>query len=196
MEEAVTLKEGKFASEIIAVSIGPKQAQETLRAALAMGADKGVHVLTDLRTDQELQPLAVAKLLRAVVDEVGRPMLAGLLGWPQATFAAKVDVDKAAKKLTVERETDTGTQKLALSLPAVVTADLRLNTPRYATLPNIMKAKKKPIDSKDATALLSAAELAPRNSVTQVVDPPPRKSGAFVESVDELVAKLKADGVV
>ncbi|KAG5189336.1 hypothetical protein JKP88DRAFT_271617 [Tribonema minus] len=212
MEEAVRLKEAKLATEIVAVSVGPKQAQETLRTALAMGADRGVHIVTDMRADQELQPLAVAKLLRTVVDEVkpdlvlmGKqaidgdncqtgPMLAGLLGWPQATFAAKLEVADSKKEVTVERETDTGTQKLQMGLPAVVTADLRLNAPRYATLPNIMKAKKKPIATRDAAA--AGVDLAPRNKVTNVTDPPPRAAGAVVESVDDLVAKLKADGLV
>mmetsp|Transcript_1837 Transcript_1837/g.2448 ORF Transcript_1837/g.2448 Transcript_1837/m.2448 type:complete len:214 (+) Transcript_1837:125-766(+) len=161
LEEAVRLKEKKIASEIVAVSIGPKQAQETLRSALAMGADRAILITTDMRTDNEIQPLTIAKILQKTAQEVkpdlilmGKqsidgdncltgPMLGGLLGWPQGTFASKIEVDWANKTIEVERETDSGTQVLSMKLPSVVTADLRLNEPRYATLPNIMKAKKK-----------------------------------------------------
>eukprot|EP00903_Cladosiphon_okamuranus_P020681 g18990.t1 len=213
MEEAVKLKEKKAASEIIAVSIGPKAAKDTIRTALAMGADRGIHVTTDeaIRIDQGLEPLAVAGLLKKVVEEqkvdlvlLGKqsidgdcsqtgPMLAGMLGWPQATFAAKVTVGDGGK-LEVERETDTGTQVLSMSLPAVVTADLRLNEPRYATLPNIMKAKKKPVDV--LTAADMGVDLKPRNTVVEVVPPPARQGGVMVESVDELLEKLKTEAGV
>ncbi|CAM9291249.1 unnamed protein product [Ectocarpus sp. 12 AP-2014] len=214
MEEAVKLKETKAASEVIAVSIGPKAAKDTLRTALAMGADRGVHVMTDeaVRTDQGLEPLAVAGLLKKVVEEqkvdlvlLGKqsidgdysqtgPMLAGMLGWPQATFAAKVTVVEEGKQLEVERETDTGTQVLSVPLPAVVTADLRLNEPRYATLPNIMKAKKKTVDM--LTAADMGVDLQPRNTVIEVVPPPVRQGGVIVESVDELIDKLKTEAGV
>ena len=210
LEEAVRLKEKKVATEVVAVSIGPKSAQETLRTALAVGADKGIHVQTDMRTDQELQSPAVAKILKKVVEDVkpdlvllGKqaidgdfsitgPALAGLLGWPQATFAASLEV--AGDKLTVERETDTGTQTLSMGLPAVVTADLRLNEPRYATLPNIMKAKKKPIDVIEVASM--GIDVAPRNTVVEVTPPAERTGGSLVEDVDELVDKLKNSGVV
>lgn len=210
VEEAVKLKESGRAKEVVAVSVGPKQASETLRTALAMGVDRALHITTDMRGDQELQPLAVARLLQKVAEEekpgliiLGKqaidgdygqtgPMLAGMLGWPQATFAAGVNVKD--EELMVERETDTGTQTLSMKLPAVVTADLRLNAPRYATLPNIMKAKKKPINVKAAEDF--GVDLTPRNKVIKVVDPPPRKGGSFVESVDELVEKLKAASIV
>ncbi|CAM9556942.1 unnamed protein product [Sphacelaria rigidula] len=213
MEEAVRLKEKEHATEIVAVSIGPKAAGDTIRTALAMGADRGVHVMIDesVRIDQQLEPLTVAKILKKVVEEqkadlvlLGKqaidgdcsltgPMLAGLLGWPQATFAAKIDVQDAEKML-VERETDTGTQVLSLPLPAVVTADLRLNEPRYATLPNIMKAKKKQVDVMEAAGM--GIDLAPQNVVTEVVQPPARKGGVLVESVDELLDKLRNEAGV
>ncbi|CAM9384710.1 unnamed protein product [Chrysoparadoxa australica] len=211
LEEAVRLKEAKVATEVIAVSIGPKQAQETIRTALAMGADRGIHLLAEQRTDQELQPLAVAQLLQKVCQQtepdlvlLGKqaidgdfsqtgPMLAGLLGWPQATCAANLNVGGDGG-VEVERETDTGTEVLALSLPAVVTADLRLNEPRYATLPNIMKAKKKKIENMVASEM--DVDLTPRNQVIGVTEPAPRKGGVLVSSVDELVEKLKAQGVI
>jgi len=183
VEEAVKLKENKAAnvSEVVAISIGPKQCQETLRTAMAMGADRGIHVMTDLRGDyMELQSDAVAKIFQNVVQEkekdvdlvlVGKqaidsdcgqvgPMLAGYLGWPQATFAAKVELE--GDGLKVERETDQGTETIQLnSLPAVVSCDLRLNTPRYATLPNIMKAKKKKVDTYKADELGVDLEVSP-----------------------------------
>ncbi|CAM9491053.1 unnamed protein product [Laminaria digitata] len=214
MEEAVRLKEQKKASEIIAVSVGPKASRDTIRTALAMGADRGIHVMTDetVRIDQALEPLAVAQLLKKVVEEqevdlvlLGKqsidgdcsqtgPLLAGMLGWPQATFAAKLTVGDDGKKLEVERETDTGTQVLSMSLPAVVTADLRLNEPRYATLPNIMKAKKKKVD--ELVAVDMGIDLKPRNTVIEVVPPPAREGGVIVESVDELLEKLKNEAGV
>lgn len=212
VEEAVRLKEQKAADEVVAVSIGPKQCTETLRTALAMGCDRAVHVTTDLRTDyMELQPYAVAKLFQKVIEQeksdlvlLGKqgidsdcgqtgPMLAGFLGWPQVTFAAKVEPTNGG--LTVERETDSGTETIEIkSLPAVVTCDLRLNEPRYATLPNIMKAKKKKVDTLAAADL--GVDLEARNQVLEVFDPPPRKEGVMVESVDELVDKLRNEAGV
>uniref|UniRef100_A0A7S2SPX5 Electron transfer flavoprotein subunit beta n=1 Tax=Mucochytrium quahogii TaxID=96639 RepID=A0A7S2SPX5_9STRA len=209
VEEAVRLKEKKTASEIIAVSVGPKQAQETLRTALAMGADRAIHVTTDLQTDSELQPLAVAKILKAIVDKespelviLGKQaidddsnstgqMLAGLLDWPQGTMAAELAV---SDKLEVTREIDGGLQKISMSLPAIVTADLRLNEPRYATLPNIMKAKKKKIDAITVDDL--GVDASPRLQVISVEDPPTRAAGVKVESVDDVLGKLKADGLL
>lgn len=210
VEEAVRLKERKVVGEITAVSIGPKATQETLRAALAMGADKAIHIETDMRTDQELQPLAVAKLLawvskqhspdlwlvgkQAIDDDSNQTgqMLAGLLDWPQATFASKIEVaDKSAK---VTREIDGGLQTISVPLPAVFTADLRLNEPRYATLPNIMKAKKKPIET--VAAASTGVDLAPRLTVLEVTEPAVRKGGRKVVSVDELVGELKNKGLV
>ncbi|CAM9125967.1 unnamed protein product [Discosporangium mesarthrocarpum] len=212
IEEAIRLKEKKVATEVVAVSVGPKAVTETIRTALALGADRGIHIATaeSVRIDQDLEPLAVAKLLKKVVEEqkvdlviLGKqaidgdcsqtgPMLAGLLGWPQATFAAKVDVE--GEKLLVERETDTGTQTVKMTLPGVVTADLRLNEPRYTKLPNIMKAKKKKLDV--LTAEDMGVDLSPQNIVTEVAEPPPREAGMFVENVDELVEKLKTEAGV
>eukprot|EP00568_Trieres_chinensis_P014164 CAMPEP_0183328006 /NCGR_PEP_ID=MMETSP0160_2-20130417/84061_1 /TAXON_ID=2839 ORGANISM="Odontella Sinensis, Strain Grunow 1884" /NCGR_SAMPLE_ID=MMETSP0160_2 /ASSEMBLY_ACC=CAM_ASM_000250 /LENGTH=261 /DNA_ID=CAMNT_0025496157 /DNA_START=499 /DNA_END=1281 /DNA_ORIENTATION=- len=214
VEEAVRLKEAKAASEVVALSVGPKQCSETLRTALAMGCDRAVHVQTDLRGDyMELQPLSVTRIFERVVEKekpdlvlVGKqgidsdagqtgPMLAGLLGWPQATFAAKVEVEDGGG-LTVERETDSGTETVRLkSLPAVVTCDLRLNEPRYATLPNIMKAKKKKVDVLNAEDL-DGVDLKPRNEVLEVYEPPARKEGVMVESVDELLDKLRNEANV
>jgi electron transfer flavoprotein beta subunit len=210
VEEAIRLKEKKLATEVVAVSIGPKQSQETLRTALAMGADRGIHITTDMRTDQELQPLAVAKLLKEIVAKeepqlviCGKqsidadaaqtgPMLAGLLDWSQGTFASDVTVD--GDNVSVTRETDSGVETLKLGLPAVVTADLRLNEPRYATLPNIMKAKKKKIETLAADSF--GVDLAPRIEVVEVKDPASRKAGIKVASVDELVDKLKNEAGV
>lgn len=210
VEEALRLKEKKVIKEVIAVSIGPKQSAETLRTALAMGADKGIHIQTDDRTDQVVQPLAVAKIFSHLATKenadlviMGKQaidgdncqsgaMTAALLGWPQCTFACDVDIKD--KTMTVERETDLGTETLQLSAPAVITADLRLNEPRYATLPNIMKAKKKPIDTLNASDL--GLDLAPRNTVVSVEDPPTRAAGITVETVDELVDKLKGVGAM
>lgn len=212
MEEAVRLKEAKKAEEVVAVSIGPKQCTETLRTALAMGCDRGIHILTDLRTDYiGLQPYAVAGLFKKVIEkeqsdlillgkqgidsdcgQVG-PFLAGLMGWPQVTFAAKLDVD--GDGLLVERETDAGTETIAVkSLPAVVTCDLRLNEPRYATLPNIMKAKKKPVETLKAEEL--GVDLTAWDQVLEVVEPPPRKEGIMVADVDELIDKLRNEAKV
>lgn len=212
VEEAVRLKEAKAADEVVAVSIGPKQCTEVLRTALAMGCDRAIHVQTDLRTDfMQLQPLAVAQLLRKIVEKeksdlvlLGKqaidsdcgqtgPMLAGLLGWPQVTFASKLET--AGGGLVVERETDFGTETIKIpSLPAIVTCDLRLNEPRYATLPNIMKAKKKKVDTLAADDM--GVDLTPRNEVLEVFEPPPRKEGIKVEDVDTLLDKLRNEAGV
>jgi electron transfer flavoprotein beta subunit len=206
VEEAVRLKEAGKATEVVAVSLGPTQCQETIRTALAMGADRGVHVQTDV----ELQPLAVAKLLKAVVDKeqpglviLGKQaidddsnqtgqMLAGLLGWPQGTFASKISPENGSLKVT--REVDGGLETVILKMPAVITTDLRLNEPRYASLPNIMKAKKKPIDALTPDAL--GVDPAPRLKTLKVVEPPKRKSGVKVGSVAELVQKLRNEAKV
>ncbi|QFU15346.1 electron transfer flavoprotein subunit beta/FixA family protein [Microvirga thermotolerans] len=206
VEEAIRLKEAGTAGEVVAVSIGPAQAAETLRTALAMGADRGVLV----RTDAPVEPLAVAKLLKAVVaqekpdlvllgkqaidddaNQTGQ-MLAALLGWPQGTFAFKVAVNDGS--LEVTREVDGGLQTLALTLPAVVTTDLRLNEPRYASLPNIMKAKKKPLDETTPEAL--GVDIAPRLTVLRTAEPGGRKAGIKVASAAELVQKLKTEAGV
>jgi electron transfer flavoprotein beta subunit len=206
VEEAVRLKEKGIATEIVAISVGSAAAAEQIRTALAMGADRGVLI----QTDQDVEPLGVAKLLKAVVEAeapslvlMGKQaidgdnnatgqMLAALLGWPQATFASRIDV--AADSVSVTREVDGGLQTLKLSLPAVVTADLRLNEPRYASLPNIMKAKKKPIDIKAPADF--GVDVAPRLKVLKVAEPPKRQGGAKVADVPELVAKLKEAGVI
>jgi len=212
VEEGLRLKEKGHISELVAVSCGPDKASETLRQALAMGADRAIHIKTKLRTDQELQPLAVAKLLAKIVEKespnmvlVGKQaidddsnqtgsMLAGMLGWPQAGSASKVEVDAGKTSIEVEREVDTGIQKVKMSLPAVVTADLRLNEPRYATLPNLMKAKKKPMEVMDAESL--GVDIQPRMQVIQVEEPPARAGGKKVESVDDLLSKLKGEAKV
>jgi electron transfer flavoprotein beta subunit len=205
VEEAIRLKEKGAAEEIVAVSIGPAKAQETLRTALAMGADRAILV----QTDDEVEPLAVAKILKGVVEEeqpgmvlMGKQaidddsnqtgqMLAALLGRPQGTFASKVQVE--GDHVTVTREVDGGLETVKLAMPAVVTTDLRLNEPRYASLPNIMKAKSKPLANK--TPADYGVDTAPRLKVTDVGEPPVRQAGAKVGSVDELVEKLKALGV-
>lgn len=196
----------------MAVSVGPKACTETLRTALAMGCDRGIHVLTDLRTDyMQLQPLAVARILQKLVEKeqsdlvlVGKqgidsdcghtgPLLAGLLQAPQVTFAANLQVNDEG--LLVERETDSGTETIQVTqFPAVVTCDLRLNEPRYATLPNIMKAKKKPVETINAEDL--GVDLAPMVEVLEVMEPPPRKEGIMVSSVDELIDKLRNEAKV
>jgi electron transfer flavoprotein beta subunit len=206
VEEAIRMKEKGVATEIVAVSIGPQQAQETLRTALAMGADRGILI----KTDGVTEPLAVAKLLKGVVEaekpdlvilgkqaidddcnQTGQ-MLAALLGWSQGTFANKVDL--ADGKATVTREVDGGLQTLDLTLPAIVTTDLRLNEPRYASLPNIMKAKKKPLEEK--TPADYGVDVAPRLTVVKTVEPAKRGAGVKVASVDELIAKLKNEAGV
>lgn len=212
VEEAIRLKEKKIASEIVAVSIGPKGAQETIRTALAMGVDKGIHVSTDSRTDQDVQPLEISKILKEIAlknecdlvllgkqaidgdnGQTGQ-MTAALLGWNQATFAAELNVKDDKKNITVVRETDAGTETINLSLPAVITTDLRLNEPRYATLPNIMKAKKKKIEEMSTADL--GIDTTPRNVVIAVDDPPKREAGIKVETVDDLIDKLKNEAKV
>jgi len=206
VEEALKLREAGKATEVIAVSAGIAACQETLRTAMAMGADRGIL----LETDVELQPLAVAKLLKAVVDKEGPQlvilgkqaidddanqtgqMLAALLDWPQATFASKVEIDGGKAKVT--REIDGGLETIEIALPAIVTTDLRLNTPRYATLPNIMKAKKKPLDTLKPADL--GVDVTPRLKTLKVVEPGKRKAGVMVKDVAELVDKLKNEAKV
>ncbi|HKU63494.1 MAG TPA: electron transfer flavoprotein subunit beta/FixA family protein [Rhizomicrobium sp.] len=206
VEEAVRLKEKGKAQEVVVLSIGPGQATETIRTALAMGADRGILV----KTDQTVEPLAVAKIIKAVVEaekpdlvmtgkqaidddanQVGQ-MLAALLDWPQATFAHSLELGDGSAK--VGREIDGGLQTVEVKLPAVMTTDLRLNQPRYASLPNIMKAKKKPIDEKTPADL--GVDIAPRLKVLNVSEPPKRGGGVKVASVAELLDRLKADGVL
>ena len=210
VEEAIRLKEKGVATEIVVVSVGVKQAAETIRTALAMGADRGILVVAADDVHQDIEPLAVAKILKAIVAEeapglvlMGKQaidndmnatgqMLAALLGWAQATQAGKVEV--AGEKATVTREIDGGLQVIEVKLPAIVTADLRLNEPRYASLPNIMKAKKKELVEK--TAADYGVDVSPRLTVVKTAEPEGRKAGVKVASVDELVSKLKAAGVI
>ncbi|WP_111432147.1 electron transfer flavoprotein subunit beta/FixA family protein [Rhodobacteraceae bacterium DSL-40] len=210
VEEAIRLKEKGAASEVVAVSIGVKQAQETLRTALAMGADRAILVTASEDVQTDIEPLAVAKILKAVVDAeapglviAGKQaidndmnatgqMLAALLGWGQATFASELEISGDVAKVT--REVDGGLQVLEVKLPAIVTADLRLNEPRYASLPNIMKAKKKPLEEK--TPGDYGVDVTPRLKVVKTAEPPVRKAGVMVGSVDELVAKLKETGAI
>jgi len=206
VEEAVRLKEKGAATEIVAVSIGPAQAQDTLRTAMAMGADRAILI----QTDEDLQPLAVAKVLKALVDQekpdlvilgkqaidgdnnaVGQ-MLAALMDRPQATFASKLEI--SGQTATVTREVDGGLQTIAVDLPAVITADLRLNEPRFASLPNIMKARKKPLEMKALADF--GADTAPRLSVVKVAEPEGRKAGIKVASAADLVARLKNEAGV
>ena len=206
VEEAVRLKEKGTASEVVVISIGPAQAQETLRQALAMGADRAVL----LQTDQDLEPLEVAKVLKAAIAEenpnvviMGKQaidgdnnatgqMLAALLDWPQATFANSVELSAGNAK--VGREVDGGIQTIDVTLPAIITADLRLNEPRYASLPNIMKAKKKPLDVKELGSL--GVDTAPRLKVVKVSEPPKRSAGIKVETAADIVSNLKTAGVL
>jgi electron transfer flavoprotein beta subunit len=206
VEEALRLREAGKATEVVVVSIGPAQAAETLRSGLAMGADRGILV----KTDATVEPLAVAKILKAIIakEEPGLvilgkqaidddmnatgQMLAALLGWPQGTFASKLEFN--GDKLDVVREVDGGLQTVTLDLPAIVTTDLRLNEPRYASLPNIMKAKKKPIDETSPDAL--GVDVAPRLTVLKTVEPASRQAGKKVASVAELVDKLKNEAGV
>jgi len=210
VEEAIRLKEKGTASEVIAVSIGVKQSQETLRTALAMGADRAILVVAadDVHTD--IEPLAVAKILKGVIDAedpglvlAGKQaidndmnatgqMLAALTGWAQATFASKLDIDGDSALVT--REVDGGLQTIKVKMPAIVTVDLRLNEPRYASLPNIMKAKRKPMDEK--TPGDYGVDVAPRLEILKTEEPPARKAGEMVGSVDELIAKLKDEAGV
>jgi len=206
VEQAIRMKEAGHATEIVAVSIGPDKAQETIRTALAMGADRGILV----QVDEIVEPINVAKLLKAVIDAeqpglviVGKQaidddcnqtgqMLAAFLGWPQATFASKITLEGG--KAVVTREVDGGLQTITVNMPCVVTSDLRLNEPRYASLPNIMKAKKKPLDMKKPADL--GVEIKPRLKVLKTVEPPSRKAGVKVKSVAELVQKLKTEAGV
>ena len=210
VEEAIRLKEAGKADEVIAVSIGVKQSQETLRTALAMGADRAILVIAadDVHTD--IEPLAVAKILKAIVDEeqpglviAGKQaidndmnatgqMLSALLGWSQGTFASGLDIE--GDHALVTREVDGGLQTIKVTMPSIITVDLRLNEPRYASLPNIMKAKKKPLDEK--TAADYGVDVTPRLTITGTAEPEARKAGEIVGSVDELVAKLKEAGAV
>jgi len=206
VEEAVRMKEAGAVEEVIAVSVGPQQAQETIRTALAMGADRGILI----KTDEMPEPLAVAKILAKVVEaespdmvilgkqaidddcnQTGQ-MLAALMGWPQGTFASEVKKD--GDKILVTREVDGGLQTVSLDGPVIVTVDLRLNEPRYASLPNIMKAKKKPIDMKEIAEY--GADVANRHTVVKVTEPPVREAGEKVEDVSALVEKLKTAGAV
>ncbi len=206
VEQAIRLKEAGTASEVIAVSIGPAQSQETIRTALAMGADRGILV----EADADVEPLAVAKLLKAIVEKEGPElvilgkqaidddsnqtgqMLSALMGWPQATFASEVAMKDGAMDVT--REVDGGLETINVKLPAAVTVDLRLNEPRYVSLPNIMKAKKKPIDTMAPADL--GVDTAKRLEVLKVVEPEKRQGGAKVASVAELVEKLKNEAKV
>ncbi len=209
VEEAIRLKEAGKADEIVVVSIGPAQAQETIRTALAMGADRGILVQYD---GEDTEPLEVAKVLRKIVEEeqpglviAGKQaidndanqtgqMLAELLGWPQGTFASKLVPEDDGEHVLVTREIDGGLETLRLKLPAVITTDLRLNEPRYASLPNIMKAKRKPIDTK--TPADYGVDMKPHLEILKVEEPPRREAGVKVGSVQELVEKLKAEGVI
>lgn len=206
VEEAIRLKEAGKADEIVVVSIGPKAATETLRTGLAMGADRGILV----EYDGETEPLAVAKVLKGIIadenpgivllgkqaidddcNQTGQ-MLAQLLGWPQGTFASEVAID--GDNVNVTREVDGGLETLKLNMPAIITTDLRLNEPRYASLPNIMKAKRKPIDEKTPGDF--GIDMAPRLTTIKVEEPPKREAGIKVETVEELVGKLKEKGVI
>ncbi len=206
VEEAVRLKEKKIATEVIVVSIGPAACRDTIRTALAMGADRGILVQDDTR----VEPLAVAKLLRALVNQektdlviMGKQaidddcnqtgqMLAALLDWPQATFASSIEI--ADSRAQVTREVDGGLEILDVGIPAIITTDLRLNTPRYASLPNIMKSRSKPIATLSADDL--GVDVSPRLRVTKVAEPPTRSAGVMVESIDELIDKLKNEAKV
>ncbi|MFW7268501.1 electron transfer flavoprotein subunit beta/FixA family protein [Gluconacetobacter sp. Hr-1-5] len=206
VEEAVRLKEKGIATEVVAVSVGVQQAQDTLRTAMAMGADRAILVLTDVA----VEPLGVAKILKALVakespdlvllgkqaidDDMNATgqMLAGLLGWAQGTFASKIEI--AGGKATVTREIDGGLETLTLALPAIVTADLRLNEPRYASLPNIMKARKKPLETIAPADL--GVDVTPRLTIVSVAEPPARQQGIKVESAADLVARLRNEAKV
>ena len=206
IEEAVKIKESGKATEVVAITIGEEKAQETVRKALAVGADRGIHV----KVDSNLEPLAVSKILQKIVDKekpdlvfMGKQaidddcnqtgqMLSALLNWPQATFASKIEVKE--KSLEVTREIDEGLETIEINVPAIVTCDLRLNEPRYASLPNIMKAKKKPIEEISAADL--GVDTAPRVEQIKVEEPPKRKAGIKVANVAELVQKLKNEAKV
>ena len=206
VEEAIRLKESGSCTEIVAVSIGNQSCQETIRTALAMGADRGIHILTD----ETLEPISIAKILAKIVEDespglviTGKQaidgdnnqtgqMLAALTSMPQGTFASKIEID--GEKIKVTREIDGGLQTINLNMPAIITTDLRLNEPRYASLPNIMKAKKKPIDQKSPSDY--GVDTAPRVKVLKVIEPPKRQAGIKVENIGELVEKLKNEAGV
>ena len=210
VEEAIRLKEAGKAEEVVVVSIGVKQAQETLRTALAMGADRAILVVAADDVHQDIEPLAVAKILKAIVDEekpglvlAGKQaidndmnatgqMLSALLGWSQGTFASELDIEGDSAKVT--REVDGGLQTVSVKMPAIITVDLRLNEPRYASLPNIMKAKKKPLDEK--TAVDYGVDVTPRLEVVKTPEPKARAAGIMVDSVDSLISKLKEVGAL
>jgi len=210
VEEAVRMKEKKIASEIVAVSCGPTQCQETLRTSMAMGCDRSIHVLIEPAAYEKMTPIHVAKILAKIVEEekidivlTGKQaidddanqtgqMVAALLNWPQATFASKIEAKDGS--LSVTREVDGGLETISVNTPAVLTADLRLNEPRYATLPNIMKAKKKKMAKK--TPEDYKVDMSPRQTIVSVEDPPVRQAGAKVESVEDLVGKLKEAGLI
>jgi len=210
LEEAVRLKEANVAKEVVALTFGPAKAQEVLKTALAKGADRGIHVTIDDAGAEKLEPLHVAKVIakiakeqkfdivllgkQAIDDDANQTgqLVAGLLDWPQATFASKVVHE--GTHLTVTREIDGGLDTIRVKLPAVLTADLRLNEPRYATLPNIMKAKKKPVEQKTASDL--GVSLDTQTDILEVTEPPVRQAGGFVEDVPSLVAKLRQKGVI
>lgn len=210
VEQAIRLKEAGQADEVVVVSIGVKQSQETLRTALAMGADRAILVIAADDVHQDIEPLAVAKILKAIVDEeqpglvlCGKQaidndmnatgqMLSALMGWSQATFASEVAID--GDHAVVSREVDGGMQTIKVTMPTVITVDLRLNEPRYASLPNIMKAKKKPLDEK--TAADYGVDVSPRLEIVKTVEPEARAAGIKVGSVEELVSKLKEAGAV
>jgi len=210
VEEAIRLREAGKVEEVIAVSIGMKQSQETLRTALAMGADRAILVIASEDVHQDVEPLAVAKILKAVIDEekpdlvlAGKQaidndmnatgqMLSALLGWSQATFASEIDLD--GEHATVTREVDGGLQTIKVKMPTIITVDLRLNEPRYASLPNIMKAKRKPLDEK--TAADYGVDVSPRLEIVSTSEPDERAAGIKVADVAELVAKLKEAGAI
>ncbi|MBF9037765.1 MAG: electron transfer flavoprotein subunit beta/FixA family protein [Proteobacteria bacterium] len=210
VEQAIRLKEAGKAKEVVVVSIGVKQAQDTLRTALAMGADRAILVEAADDVHQDIEPLAVAKILKAVIADEGPSlviagkqaidndmnatgqMLAALLGWSQATFASALEVE--GDSATVTREVDGGLQTVKVKMPSIVTVDLRLNEPRYASLPNIMKAKKKPLDEK--TAADYGVDVTPRLTVIKTTEPETRKAGIKVASVEELISKLKDEAGV
>jgi len=212
VEQAVSMKEAGKIDEVVVMSCGPKEAGETIKTALAMGADRGVHVMIDGADYESLQPLAVAKLFAKVAAEeeaelviLGKQaidddsnqtaqMLAGILDWSQATFASEIELSDDATSINVVREVDGGLETLKVSLPTVISADLRLNEPRFATLPNIMKAKKKKVDVKSAEDL--GVDIAPRFEMFDVHDPPVRAAGSLVADVDELLAKLRDEAKV
>lgn len=213
IEEAVRLKEKGIAKEVVVVTVGPATAQDVLRTAMAVGADRGILVQTDLPIDLGgVEPLGVAKALKKLVEEespalviMGKQsidddsnqtgqILAALLGWPQATFASKIEIDSSDKSAQVTREIDGGLETVDVQLPAIVTVDLRMNEPRYASLPNIMKAKQKPLAVRSAADI--GVDLSPRVTLLELVEPPKRQGGGKVASVDELISKLKTEAKV